>query len=171
MSGSADAADRPELGPEIASMGRGNVLVVAKLDRLSRSVQDFAGLLARAEREGWAVAALDIGIDTTTPTGALIAHMVVAIGEWEARMIGLRTREGLAEDDQAARPPEGPAEDRRPDAVASPAAGRCGREGRARQRPEPARHRRPPQRLRAASLRGGRWHRESVRRLIPRLAT
>src|ERR671934_3149373 len=42
-------------------------LVVAKLDRLSRSLLDFASIMERARRKGWAVAALDLGVDTTTP--------------------------------------------------------------------------------------------------------
>lgn len=44
-----------------------------KLDRLSRSVQDFAGLLNRAKVEGWAVMCLDLGIDTSTSNGRMVA--------------------------------------------------------------------------------------------------
>ncbi len=49
------------------------MLVVARLDRLSRSVRDFGELAERARRRSWAVVALDLGVDTTTPAGELVA--------------------------------------------------------------------------------------------------
>ncbi len=76
--------------------GRADVLVVAKLDRLSRSVADFASLLDRAHRRGWGLVALDLGVDTTTPAGELVANVMAAVAQWERRAIGQRTREGLA---------------------------------------------------------------------------
>ena len=45
------------------------VLVVAKLDRLSRSLLDFAALMERSRRKGWALVALDLGVDTTGVAG------------------------------------------------------------------------------------------------------
>lgn len=77
--------------------GRAEALVVAKLDRLSRSVQDFAGLLATARRQKWGVVALDLGVDTTTPSGRLVAHVLAAVAEWERDVIAQRTRDALAE--------------------------------------------------------------------------
>ena len=49
--------------------GEANVLIVAKLDRLSRSVIDLCSLLEQSEKEGWSLVLLDLGIDTTTPAG------------------------------------------------------------------------------------------------------
>ncbi len=72
------------------------MLVVAKLDRLSRSVADFAGLLDAAQRGGWGLVALDLGVDTSTPAGELVANVMAAVAQWERRTIGQRTREGLA---------------------------------------------------------------------------
>lgn len=72
------------------------VLVVSKLDRLSRSIADFATLMDKARKQGWAVVALDLGIDTTTPTGELVANIMISIAQWERRIIGQRTKEGLA---------------------------------------------------------------------------
>lgn len=46
-------------------------VVVAKLDRLSRSLVDFAGLLAEAQRCGWNLVALDLGVDLSTPSEEL----------------------------------------------------------------------------------------------------
>lgn len=75
---------------------KASALVVAKLDRLSRSVQDFAGTLELAKRQRWAVVALDLGVDTTTPTGKLVAHVLASVAEWEREAIGQRTRDALA---------------------------------------------------------------------------
>src|SRR3954469_1559273 len=74
-----------------------DVLVVSKLDRLSRSVADFARLMEQARRERWAVVALDLNIDTTTATGELMANMLAALAQWERRLISERTKDALAE--------------------------------------------------------------------------
>jgi len=97
VSGKVPADERPALGPALAGMRAGDVLAVARLDRLSRSMLDFAGILDRAQREGWSIVALDLGVDMTTPNGRLIAHILVAVAEWERQMIGQRIREGLAQ--------------------------------------------------------------------------
>jgi DNA invertase Pin-like site-specific DNA recombinase len=89
---------RPALDAALDAVqsGDADVLVVAKLDRLSRSVADFAALLDRAQRKGWGLVALDLGVDTTTPAGELVANVMAAVAQWERRTIGQRTREGLA---------------------------------------------------------------------------
>src|SRR5437762_1843240 len=51
-------------------------LVVAKLDRLTRSLKDFAELMDRAHRERSALVALDLAVDTTTPAGELLANVM-----------------------------------------------------------------------------------------------
>jgi DNA invertase Pin-like site-specific DNA recombinase len=76
--------------------GEAQVLVAAKLDRFSRSVPDFALLVERAKREHWALAALDVDIDMSTPTGELMATVISAMAQYERRLIGQRTREALA---------------------------------------------------------------------------
>ena len=95
---SAKNLDRPALAVALDTLERGTAraLVVAKVDRLSRSVLDFATLLARADREGWALVALDLGLDMSTPTGSLMASIVAAVSEYERRLIGQRTRDALA---------------------------------------------------------------------------
>lgn len=76
--------------------GDADVLVVAKLDRLSRSVGDFAAILARTQVEGWALNVCDLGVDTTTPSGKMVAQVMMVLAEWEREMIGERTRNALA---------------------------------------------------------------------------
>jgi DNA invertase Pin-like site-specific DNA recombinase len=73
-----------------------DVLVAAKVDRISRSTLDFATLLDRAQRARWAVTVLDIGADLTTPAGEMLAQIVAVIAQYERRLIGQRTRDALA---------------------------------------------------------------------------
>lgn len=77
--------------------GQTDVLLVLRVDRLSRSVSDFAGLMARAQKKKWALAALDLGIDTSTPAGDLMANVLASVAQYERLIIGQRTREGLAQ--------------------------------------------------------------------------
>src|SRR5665811_1911797 len=58
--------------------GQAEVLVVAKLDRLSRSLLDFASLMARAQNKGWNLVALDLGIDLSTPAGEFLASVMAS---------------------------------------------------------------------------------------------
>jgi len=89
---------RPALAEALGALESGSVgaLVVAKLDRLTRSVQDAAALLERAHRGGWALVALDLGVDTTTPAGEAMANVMATFAQLERRLIGQRTREALA---------------------------------------------------------------------------
>jgi DNA invertase Pin-like site-specific DNA recombinase len=96
---SAKDTGRPGLSGALAALQSGLVrgLVVAKLDRLSRSMADFAGLLEQSVRQRWALVCLDLGVDTSTPSGELVANVMAAVAQWERRQIGARTREALAE--------------------------------------------------------------------------
>jgi DNA invertase Pin-like site-specific DNA recombinase len=75
---------------------RADGLVVAKLDRLSRSMLDFTALMTKAQKEGWALVALDCAVDTTMPAGEAMAHVLATFAQFERRLIGQRTREALA---------------------------------------------------------------------------
>lgn len=95
---SAKNLDRPALTAALADLdsGRGSVLMVAKLDRLSRNVHDASGLLQRAGKAGWDLVALDAPVDTTTPQGAAMAQVLAVFAELERRLIGERTKAALA---------------------------------------------------------------------------
>jgi len=88
---------RDELGRTLRDLRDGNAdaLVVAKLDRLSRSVLDFAAIMETASKEGWSLVVLDLGVDTTTTNGKLIAHIMIALAQWERELIGDRTKAAL----------------------------------------------------------------------------
>jgi DNA invertase Pin-like site-specific DNA recombinase len=89
---------RPGLEDALAMLesGGASALVVSKLDRLSRSTKDFATLMERAQRRGWAPVVLDLGVDTTTPAGEMVASVMMSVAQWERKIIGQRTKEALA---------------------------------------------------------------------------
>jgi DNA invertase Pin-like site-specific DNA recombinase len=95
---SAKDLNRPALTSALGRLDKGeaDVLMVSKLDRLSRSVKDFGGLLERAAKRKWSVLCLDLGVDTTTPVGEFTANVVVSASQYERRLIGQRTRDALA---------------------------------------------------------------------------
>jgi DNA invertase Pin-like site-specific DNA recombinase len=81
---------------ELIAEGKADGLAVAKLDRLSRSVID-AGMLAEwFEEVGARLVALDLNIDTNTPSGRMIFSVLSAVAQWERETIAQRTKDGLA---------------------------------------------------------------------------
>lgn len=98
---SGSTIDRPGLkrALEMLAAGRADVLLVTKLDRLSRSVIDFHELLQWFKvdmRDQVKLVALDLGIDTSTAAGELVAGLMATIAQWERRVIGERTKAALA---------------------------------------------------------------------------
>ncbi|MGY1719291.1 recombinase family protein [Blastococcus sp. SYSU DS0552] len=81
---------------KLVESGEADALVATKIDRVSRSVADFAALVCRANTKGWALVVLDIGLDLTTPMGKFTANVLCAAAELERDMISQRTRDGLA---------------------------------------------------------------------------
>ncbi len=77
--------------------GEAGGIIVSKLDRLSRSLLDFAYLMAKADKEGWNIVALDLGVDLRTPAGKAMAGMLAIFAEFERNVISQRTKDGLAE--------------------------------------------------------------------------
>jgi DNA invertase Pin-like site-specific DNA recombinase len=96
---SAKSLERPGITGVLERLNTGDAdaLMVAKLDRLSRSLLDFAGLMERARRQGWALVALDLGVDTSTPAGEMMANVLATFAQFERRMIGQRTKDALAQ--------------------------------------------------------------------------
>lgn len=94
---SAKNLSRPAIATalDMLAKGQASVLVVSKLDRLSRSLLDFATLMDRAKREGWELVVLDLAIDTTVPSGQLMANVMAAFAEYERQLIGARTSAAL----------------------------------------------------------------------------
>ena len=88
---------RPALGPALAALdGAGAALVVARLDRVSRSLLAWAELVERSRRRGWAIVVVAEGFDLSTDSGELTAGLLAALAQYERRLIGARTREAMA---------------------------------------------------------------------------
>jgi DNA invertase Pin-like site-specific DNA recombinase len=93
---SGSRPDRPGLLRALAAIeaGDADAIVCLRLDRLSRSVPDFARIL---ERFPSAIVCLDLGVDPSTPAGEMTATVVCAMAQMERRLIGQRTREAMAQ--------------------------------------------------------------------------
>lgn len=91
--------ERPKLQAALTQLAAGHakILVVSRLDRLSRSLLDFTGLVRRSQQEGWALVVLNPALDLSTSEGRLVANILVSLAEFERELIGARIREGLAE--------------------------------------------------------------------------
>lgn len=96
VSGGTAPRQRPGLSSALDRVTAGDVLVVAKLDRLGRSALDVIGLARQAEDEGWDVVILDLGLDTTTPVGRFTLTIIAGVAELERDLIRQRTREALS---------------------------------------------------------------------------
>ena len=100
---SGGQTDRPELARAIRSLQSGDVLVVWKLDRLSRSLRDLLFTLEEVATAGAGFRSLTEAVDTTTAAGRLMAQTLGAFAEFERAMIRERTMSGLAHARQAGR--------------------------------------------------------------------
>jgi DNA invertase Pin-like site-specific DNA recombinase len=87
--------DRPELHKALEQLRGGDVFVVWKLDRLSRSLKDLLTILEKITEADAGFRSLTENIDTTTPAGRMMMHMLGAFAEFERSMIRERTRSGL----------------------------------------------------------------------------
>ena len=89
-------ASRPEWDRCLDTLRSGDVLVIVRLDRIGRSVRNLIEVVAGLGSRGVDLLVLDQAIDTTTPAGKLIFHVLAAIAEFERDLISERTRDGLA---------------------------------------------------------------------------
>jgi DNA invertase Pin-like site-specific DNA recombinase len=93
---SAKNLQRPRLQKVLSDIQAGDVLISAKLDRLSRSVYDFSSLMADSTKSEWEIVLLEPSVDTTTPHGKFTANIFAAVAELERELISQRTKEALA---------------------------------------------------------------------------
>jgi DNA invertase Pin-like site-specific DNA recombinase len=87
--------DRPELQRLLDQLRKGDVLVVWKLDRLSRSLRDVLIIMERLAEAKAGFRSLTEAIDTTTPAGRMMMQMVGSFAEFERAMLRERTKIGL----------------------------------------------------------------------------
>lgn len=77
-------------------MREGDQFLVTRLDRLARSVRDLTELTKQMVQKNVDLVVLDQSIDTASPTGRLLFHVLAAIGEFERDLIRERSAEGVA---------------------------------------------------------------------------
>lgn len=96
---SGKTLDRPGLQRALAMIhkGQANGLLIAKLDRLSRSVVDWNTLIDGyfGEKAGKQIFSVADSIDTRTAAGRLVLNVLMSVSQWEREAIGERTREAL----------------------------------------------------------------------------
>jgi DNA invertase Pin-like site-specific DNA recombinase len=88
--------DRPELQECLKYIRKGDVLVVWKLDRLTRSLRDLLHIVDTLEKVGAGFQSLTESIDTTTPVGRMLVHVLGSFAQFEREIIRERTKLGLA---------------------------------------------------------------------------
>ena len=72
-----------------------DAVIVAKLDRLTRSVRDLADLLEQFERRGVALVSVSESLDTSTAAGRLVLNVMMSVAQWEREAVGERTRDAM----------------------------------------------------------------------------
>lgn len=88
--------DRPGLDQALAAVRAGDTLVVPKLDRLARSVPDARAIAAQLEAKGVMLALGASVYNPSDPMGKMFFNILATFAEFEADLIRLRTREGMA---------------------------------------------------------------------------
>lgn len=87
--------DRPVLHKMLEQLRQDDVVIVWKLDRLSRSLKDLLVIMERIDQAGAGFKSLTESIDTTTPAGRMMMQMIGSFAEFEREMIRERTKAGL----------------------------------------------------------------------------
>ena len=93
---SGTRTDRPQLAAALEFAREGDVLVVARLDRLARSMRQLLTTVDALQARGIGLRSLHENIDTTSATGRLILHIFAALGQFEVELLRERTRTALA---------------------------------------------------------------------------
>ena len=95
---SARSLNRPGMMRLLALVDTGAVqtVIIAKLDRLTRSVKDLCTLLERFSRRGVALVSVAESLDTGSAAGRLVLNIMTAVSQWEREAIGERTRDAMS---------------------------------------------------------------------------
>ena len=95
---SAKSLNRPGMARLLALVDAGEVeaVIIAKLDRLTRSVKDLCTLLERFTRRNVTLISVAESLDTGSAAGRLVLNIMTAVSQWEREAIGERTRDALS---------------------------------------------------------------------------
>lgn len=94
---SAKSLNRPGMARllQLVDTRQVEVVIIAKLDRLTRSVKDLCVVLEQLERRGVALVSVAESLDTNSAAGRLVLNIMTAVSQWEREAIGERTRDAL----------------------------------------------------------------------------
>ncbi|EKA59864.1 DNA-invertase [Janibacter hoylei PVAS-1] len=93
---SGSRTDRPGLARLLERLEQGDVLTVWKLDRLGRSLKHLISVVDELGTRGVEFRSLTESLDTTTPGGWLLFHVMASVAQFEREMTAERTRAALA---------------------------------------------------------------------------
>lgn len=91
----SSVAEREGLKQAIEFAREGDTLIVTKLDRLARSTADLISIADQLERKKVALKILNLGVDTSTPTGKMLLTLLGAVAQFEREIMLERQREGI----------------------------------------------------------------------------
>ena len=92
----SSVAIHTELQAAVEFIREGGVLVVCKIDRLARSISDLMAIIKTVEGKKAGIRILNLGMDTSTPTGKLMLTVLGGIAQFEREIMLERQREGIA---------------------------------------------------------------------------
>lgn len=87
--------ERRELKAMLGYVREGDTVYISDFSRMSRSVSDLLGIIEGLVRKNVGLVSLKEQIDTTTPSGKLMLHLIAAINEFERTNMLERQREGI----------------------------------------------------------------------------
>ncbi len=92
----SSVVERPQLQAALEFVREGDTFFVSKLDRLARSVADLMAIVQQLDRKRVSLQILNLGMDTSTPTGKLMLTMLAGVAQFEREIMLERQREGVA---------------------------------------------------------------------------
>jgi DNA invertase Pin-like site-specific DNA recombinase len=92
----SSVGERAKLDRALEYVREGDTLMVTKLDNLARSTAHLVEITTRLEHDDVRLKILDMGIDTSTPTGRMFLTIVGSIAQFEREIMLERQRDGIA---------------------------------------------------------------------------
>lgn len=98
ISGTKDLTKRPGLSAALEAVARGEAdhLIVAKIDRLARSIVTFSSVVDKLQRHGAALVSVGEGLDFSTAAGRMVANVLATFAQFESEQIGSRVKSAKA---------------------------------------------------------------------------
>jgi DNA invertase Pin-like site-specific DNA recombinase len=94
-SGTKPFTDRPNGLKLWTNCQRGDAVIFLKMDRAFRSVADGSKVIQQFREKGIGIHSLDVGLDTSSPLGEFVAHLLILLAQLERSWISNRTKEAM----------------------------------------------------------------------------